>query len=146
MTRLADLLGDDEELVDELVGRLRVGVQSHSAVAGTSHTVTQVYSSAVSVSYSNATGNVWEPMARLILRGTYEATLLVAMLEVLESASTPTVFWTKVGRGVFRNPDKWIIDAMDYALRQQPGDLDVRVVHFDEVEPGYHRMTANQGH
>ena len=51
------------------------------------HRVCQVYSSAVPVTYvRNTTSKEWEPFARAILSGTYEATLLVAAIKSVEEA------------------------------------------------------------
>jgi hypothetical protein len=48
--------------------------------------VTQVYGSAVPIAYSLASTPAWEPLAKIVLKSCYEATLLVAVRNVARSA------------------------------------------------------------
>ncbi len=65
--------------LDELRGTLRIGVHRHTQVTidRCQHTVTQVYASAIPVSYHRFESPDFEPLARLVLEAAYEATLLV---------------------------------------------------------------------
>lgn len=119
------------------------------------HVVSQSYNSAVSLHASSA---AWSPearsgveaMARLVLRGTYEATLLAGVQHTLRSlerrssasasVTLPPIFLTKVGGGVFHNDAAWIAAAMEAAVCRVKAlgvPLDVRLVHYRAVEPFY---------
>ena len=119
----------DEAERDRLRGLLRIGVQHDVEVLGRGHVVTQVYGSAMPVAYGAPPTAAWEPLARLVLEASYEATLLVAR----ESQLSP-VFLTFLGGGVFGNPDGWIAEAMVRAVRRVPG-LDVRLVSYGRPSP-----------
>lgn len=112
-----------------LRGYLRVGVQHDVEVLGTDHTVTQVYGSAMPVSYGRPPAPLWEPMARLVLEASYEATLLIA-----RQLGIRTVYLTLLGGGVFGNDDSWIGDAIVRALGFARG-LDVRIVSYGAPKP-----------
>jgi hypothetical protein len=92
--------------------------------------VTQVYCSALSCRYSGVPNNYWEQLARIVLEGMYEGTLLVGMIEMIsylleckekgiDLETIPRgnsfhnhVFLTFLGGGVFGNDMKWIADAI----------------------------------
>lgn len=142
------LLQDNTLSEEALISLLRIGVQEHAAVTddpGLRQTVTQTYNSAVSIGYSRLRGALWEPLARLVLRATYEATLLVGVLATVEAAAAgnpqpPPILLTKVGGGVFANKDAWIVDAMKRAIHRVAAygvDLDVKIVHFGQVDEEY---------
>lgn len=126
---------------------------SASGASSSVFRVTQTYNSALSVGYSRVQGgDIWGPMARLVLRATYEATLLAGAINTMRHAKArppgtligrlPPVLLTKVGGGVFGNDAFWIRDAIregaDRVGRLCPGlPLDVRIVHYGGVEDGY---------
>ncbi len=121
---------------DALRALLRVGVQRDVEVLGGApaasaepHLVTQVYGAALPVAYGAPPAERWEPLARLVLEASYEATLLVARRLGIE-----TVFLTLLGGGVFGNDEAWIADAMTRALRRV-GGLDVRIVSYGAPKP-----------
>lgn len=119
----------DASGMDDLRGRLRIGVQHDVQVVGTDHTVTQVYGAALPVAYGSPPAALWEPFARLVLEAAYEATLRVARLH----HHTPA-FLTLLGGGVFGNEPAWIADAIVRAL-DRVGDLDVRIVSYGHASP-----------
>eukprot|EP01013_Petalomonas_cantuscygni_P025426 TRINITY_DN4737_c0_g1_i1.p1 TRINITY_DN4737_c0_g1~~TRINITY_DN4737_c0_g1_i1.p1 ORF type:complete len:447 (+),score=87.40 TRINITY_DN4737_c0_g1_i1:60-1400(+) len=139
-----------EDGMSELCGKLAVGVQWDTAVADRDgvplgHSVTQVYSSAVAVGYSCFSHDTkWAAVAQPVLNGTYEATLLVGLLQNfrrLKAGKPPLpIFLTKVGGGVFANPPEWIMGAIHYA-RTQVGKFELpmvaAIVHFREIERNY---------
>jgi len=113
--------------------------------------VTQVYSSALSCSYSGVNNEHWAPLAELVLNATYEATVLIALLHAYKcqqkkrqlqtdgselpgcSPYSNDVFLTFIGGGVFGNEKHWIASAIGRALAvasqslqllQQPHDQD----------------------
>ena len=140
-----------------LIPLLRIGVQENSTVTDDpdlSLTVTQTYNSAISIGYSMLPYVVWEPLARLVLKATYEATLLVGILSTLNDEAViengkPLILLTKVGGGVFRNNDSWIVDAIQWAIERAGMygvDMDVQIVHFGSVDNKYRVLerTSNE--
>lgn len=122
---------------DELLGRLEIGMQWDTEVTlgGGGHLVTQAYCSALPVAYASHPTTRWEPFARLVLDGAYEATLAAA---VLNSARTGNnrVYLTLLGGGVFGNRPQWIIDALSRAIAAFGDcDLDVAAVSHHERNP-----------
>ena len=94
--------------------------------------MSQVFCSALPVSYSRIPPQRWEPFARLVLEGAYEATLWAAALNV-QRAATNVVFLTQVGGGAFGNEMPWIRDAIVRALlrvKRAGINLDVRLVSY----------------
>jgi len=122
------------EEMRRLEGLLRIGVHHDVQVLGTSHTVTQVYASALPVAYSHVEAALWEPFARLVLRAAYEATLRAARLD-----GRSHVHLTLLGGGVFGNPMPWIADAVVAAVKAVPG-LDVTLVSYGRSQPGVRHM------
>mmetsp|Transcript_98038 Transcript_98038/g.260479 ORF Transcript_98038/g.260479 Transcript_98038/m.260479 type:complete len:177 (-) Transcript_98038:276-806(-) len=112
-----------------LRGELRVGVHEDvqvtstdwgdSPVADEGQTVTQVLGSACSVSYSGNAPELWEPLARLVLSASYEATLWAALQTAVRhggAGGSRRVFLTCLGGGVFGNEATWIRGAIHEAL------------------------------
>lgn len=97
--------------------------------------VTQAFCSAVSCGYSNAPAERWEPLARLILDASYEATLWAAALEAAEGRGSGQVLLTFLGGGVFGNRQEWIESAISRACAQL-ADVGLRVVvcHHGRVD------------
>lgn len=134
---------------DLLRSSLRIGVQEDATVTDDpsfARAVTQTYNAAISVGYSRLPPGEWRPVARAVLDGTYEATLLVGALAALRAAAageeSPPVFLTKVGGGVFGNEPEWIRGAIDRAVERvkklQLGvELAVYIVHYQAVDPMY---------
>ena len=124
-------------------------VCDEASCAASAPLVTQTYNSALSVGYSRVGDRAWEPLARLVLNGTYEATLLVGVLQTLRNIRVAggkpgpilvPILLTKVGGGVFGNRAEWIVDAIRSGVRSVSSlgvPLDVRVVHFREIEQDY---------
>ncbi len=103
------------------------GASWYAATSG--NVVTQVYVSAVSVSYSGLAASLWEPFARFVLEAAYEATLHVALRHA--TRGRVKVFLTSVGGGVFGNDVRWIADAIRAALVKFRGaPLDVVLVEL----------------
>jgi hypothetical protein len=126
---------------NELLGHLRIGLQSDTEVTfGTTvetpgHLGSQAYCSAVPVGYSDQPASRWEPLARLVLDATYEATLAAATINA-ESTGNRSVFLTLVGGGVFGNRTEWIVDAIQRAVTRHAGvDLDVVIVSYGSSKP-----------
>ena len=145
------------------IARLRVGVQYDADVTGNvllgggglgasdlppvplepaqRRLATQVWCSAVAVGYSRAPIRLWKPLATAVLEGTYEATLLVGVINDCRrrerrrqqhhlaagrdakrdaasatASPSPSVLLTLVGGGVFGNQPPWIAGAIRHAV------------------------------
>jgi len=131
LAEITERIGElDADGRHELQGRLRVGVQWDTAVATAAdgHCVTQWFGSALPVAYSMHDPAQWEPFARLVLEASYEATLLVGLMNA-EATGNRRVNLTMLGGGAFGNAPAWIVDAIDRSLRIFDGaDLDVVMV------------------
>ncbi|MBC7735757.1 MAG: hypothetical protein H7245_00675 [Candidatus Saccharibacteria bacterium] len=120
-----------------LKGLVRVGVQHDTQVTlgQANHLVTQVYASAMPISYANDSDDDWEPLARLVLEAAYEATFAVAMQSAAQTGVN-RLFLTRLGGGAFGNPSAWINDAIARAVtRFAACDLDVVLVSFGRPSP-----------
>lgn len=132
------VLGDaSEELRDELRGRLAIGLHRNVQVTDVDgddrRLVSQAFCSALPLGYSRVPRREWEPLARLILEATYEATLLAAA-EQAGSGGSNIVLLTRVGGGVFNNDPSWINDAIERALGiVADAGLDIRMVCHSAV-------------
>ncbi|KAF4667033.1 hypothetical protein FOZ61_008883 [Perkinsus olseni] len=117
--------------MDSLRGQLAVGVQwdtEVSSVDSGEQRVCQVYCAAVPVAYApGTTTDQWEPLARLVLRGCYESTLLVAALKAVERGAREKVYLTLVGGGVFGNDEQWIVDAIKDSITSLESKFDRRL-------------------
>jgi hypothetical protein len=126
------LVGADEAHREMLRGLLRIGIQWQTQVTlgDAQHTVTQAYCSALPVSYSTLSADLWSGFAVLVLEAAYEATLGAAVLNCLQSGSR-RLFLTLLGGGAFGNRTEWIISAIDRALRRYASfELHVSVVSY----------------
>lgn len=141
---------------------LRVGVHQDTQVTSThwgrnqirdpNQTITEVFCSACSVSYSGNHCDYWEALASLILEATYEATLWAAALHAMAHPDEPNsrvVFLTAVGGGVFGNKMSWVANAIEaaYATVTTAGvALDVRVVsYYPPAEPELQELMERVG-
>lgn len=127
----------DESSRDALAGLVRIGIQADAQVTlpGCRHQVSQVYCSALPVAYSPYPAESWEEFAQLILDAAYEATLYVAMQNLLENGQD-RVYLTLLGGGVFGNEREWIMAALRRALlRFATLELDVVIVSHGRSNP-----------
>ena len=91
--------------------------------------------------------SLWEPLARRVLDGAYEATIAVAALEALKGPPGTRVkcYLTKVGGGVFRNNDSWIVEAIQRALDiHKHAPVDVKLVHFGSLQKIYGSIATKE--
>lgn len=133
LDRLNDVIaGMSQEEVDRLRGCLRIGVHADTEVTlqNGGHCVTQIYCSAMPVSYGFDKAKLWQKIASLVLEAAYEATLLAAFRNSLKTGNK-RVFLTLLGGGAFGNQPIWIIDAILRALRlMKHKNLDVFLVSY----------------
>ncbi len=119
--------------IEDLQKKLRVGIQKDTEVtiSASKQVVSQVYCSALPISYSSLPKNLWENFARLILDATYEATFYAA-LENYEETENEKLYLTLVGGGVFGNKLTWILDAIEKSiLKFKNTPLDVKIVSYN---------------
>ncbi|TAH48212.1 MAG: hypothetical protein EYC68_21990 [Chloroflexota bacterium] len=127
----------DADTLDELRKLLRIGLQWHTQVTlnECTHTVSQAYCSALPVAYSQEPTQLWQPFAQLVLDAAYEATLCAAILN-LEQTRNNRVFLTLLGGGAFGNEIKWILQALERALKiYAEWNLDVAIVSYGSSKP-----------
>jgi hypothetical protein len=113
---------------DELRKLIRVGIQRDTQVTlkGATHTVSQVYCSALPVAYSEHPSGLWEDFARLVLEAAYEATICAAILNACRTGNK-NLYLTLLGGGAFGNKNHWITDAILRALELYR-DWDIRAI------------------
>lgn len=143
----AHLAQQSPEQIDALRDLLRVGVHADVQVtlpgAPAGQRVTQVFCSALPVSYTSIPQAAWTRFATLVLEGAYEATLWAAALDAAERGSR-VVFLTFLGGGAFGNAPAWIHGAMRRAVQQLRGvDLDVRLVSRGEASAEVRRLVES---
>ncbi|MCE2712260.1 MAG: hypothetical protein LW688_06940 [Cryomorphaceae bacterium] len=117
---------------DELFSKLRVGIQKNTQVTLNKELqlVTQIFCSAVPISYSRCSHDLWEVLAKGILKATYESTFLAALQNCSQGKSNK-LFLTYVGAGAFGNPIEWVIDAMEHSIaKYKDYPLDVFIVSY----------------
>jgi hypothetical protein len=120
---------------NRLLDSLRVGVQWGTQVTkprGAEHCVSQVYCSALPVSYCHHPSEDFRLFASLVLEGAYRATFAAAVLNAHDPTSgSKTVYLTLLGGGAFGNDLTWIMEAIHKALlHYQVWDLDVVIVAY----------------
>ena len=128
-----------QDQVDDLRGRLRIGLHSDVAVtdaeADPLPLVSQAFCSALPVAYGSVPSARWKPFALLVLEAAYEATMLAAILNKKRGA-TNIVFLTLLGGGAFGNDTAWIRAALRRAFKMMSGfALDVRIVSYGDPPP-----------
>lgn len=105
----------DEPARDALRGLLRVGYHADVEITETGAAqktiVSQIYCSALPVSYSGIAAVNWSSFASLILEAAYEATFHCAILNAANGGSNRLLL-TRLGGGAFGNRDEWIDTAI----------------------------------
>jgi hypothetical protein len=133
----------DARGTDALRDRLRVGIHSGVQVTDSADgepVVSQVFCSALPVTYTNIPAGRWKSFAALILEGAYEATVWAAVINAHRFSSN-ILFLTQVGGGAFGNDSRWIYDAIRRALKKVARvGLDVRLVSYGQPDPRLERL------
>eukprot|EP00475_Leptophrys_vorax_P000796 TRINITY_DN10436_c0_g1_i2.p1 TRINITY_DN10436_c0_g1~~TRINITY_DN10436_c0_g1_i2.p1 ORF type:complete len:478 (+),score=100.50 TRINITY_DN10436_c0_g1_i2:131-1564(+) len=139
---------EEPGLEDSVKEKLKVGVQLDSQVTSSNwgrtqlrnddHLITQVFCSAISISYSRCSQRSWERFARIILDATYEATFLAALQNAIfhefQHASN-VLYLTLIGGGVFGNEINWIAHSIrNCCLKFKDTNLDVRIVSYGQPD------------
>lgn len=126
-----------EKEYEYLKGKLRIGVQwdSEVTISKDRNRITQVYCSALPISYSDIEIELWKDFAKLILEATYEATFYVA-LKNYEITGSNKVFLTLIGGGAFGNEEEWIFNAITKSIKKfSKTPLDIRLVSYGASNP-----------
>jgi hypothetical protein len=134
-----------ESELDGLRELLRIGIQWSTQVTlnDCKHTVSQAYCSALPVSYSRHSSNLWTEFARLVLEASYEATICTAILNSIRNGNN-RLFLTLLGGGAFGNETDWIIGGIQRALNlYKYADLDVAIVSYGSSKQ-YVQQLVNQ--
>jgi hypothetical protein len=134
-----------ESELDGLRELLRIGIQWSTQVTlnDCKHTVSQAYCSALPVSYSRHSSNLWTEFARLVLEASYEATICTAILNSIRNGNN-RLFLTLLGGGAFGNETDWIIGAIERALNlYKYADLDIAIVSYGSSKQ-YVQQLVNQ--
>lgn len=133
---------------EALLAKLRIGVHSRVGIPWETRfrraspdrqqTLSQTFNSAISCSYSAGSSEAWEPMARIVLDASYEATLWAAAIEAARGDGNGVVLLTSLGGGVFGNKRAWISGAIAracYCLQH----LGLRVIlcHYRNIDPDF---------
>lgn len=122
---------------EELKDLLKVGIHFDAQVtlAPASHSVSQIYCSALPVGYSNISPDKWEVFARLILEATYEATFYAGLIN-FERTGNNKIFLTLVGGGVFGNSYDLIFDAIRRSMLKFSNlPLDIKILSYGSSDP-----------
>lgn len=135
---------------DKVRQRLRVGIHEdvqvtsqvwgRRRVADREHTITQVFGSACSVSYSRGSSSYyWSAFAKLVLEASYEAALWASLEAAIRhhgKHGSKKLFLTCLGGGVFGNSMDWISGAMNAAFAKfKDCDLEVIIVSYARPPP-----------
>ena len=138
-------VGDRDRFRSQLAVGLHENVQITDVDTANPHCVTQVFCSALPVSYTKLPAAQWDPFARLVLESAYESTLLAAALKNA-AGSSKRVFLTSLGGGAFGNDPRWIDDAMERALDKAASwGLDVSIVSHGPIRPSHQAIATRLG-
>jgi len=102
--------------------------------------VDQIFCSALPVAYNEEPNDPrYQPLAELILRAAYEATLSMAYLK------NKKVYLTLLGGGAFGNKEEWIINALEEALRAfHHQDLKISIVSHKTSNPAIQNLIQRE--
>ena len=131
------LMGLDDASLDRFRESLQIGLQWDTQITleGASHTVSQAYCSALPVTYTSHSKELWEPFARLVLEASYEATFCAAILNASRTGNR-SLYLTLVGGGAFGNDMDWITSAIGRSLqRYSDSGLEVMVCSYVRSQP-----------
>ncbi len=121
------IMGNEDRIKDSL----SVGIQWNTEVINAGHNVSQIYCSAIPVSYNEKTPvHEIELFAKLILEAAYEATFIAAIL----NEESNDLYLTYLGGGAFGNKKEWILSAIEKNLEKYKNyDLNVRIINYSMI-------------
>lgn len=127
---------------DEIRQALQVGIQWDTQVTleQASHSVTQVYCSAMPVAYTSHPMEIWAPIASLVLEAAYEATICTAIAN-RQGKGNNRLFLTLLGGGAFGNDPDWIMGGIRRSLElYSDSGLEVAIVSFGASNRSVRRL------
>jgi len=133
----------DKTELDELRGLLRIGIHSGTQVTmgDSSHVVSQAYCSAMPVSYSPHSSELWAAFAKIVLEAAYEATICAA-IENAQRTGNNDLYLTLLGGGAFGNALNWITDSIRRAVCQYNDcGLSIAIVSYGTSKPAIEQLT-----
>jgi hypothetical protein len=145
------LRSSDEAELDALRGLLRVGWHqavevSDRPVEQSPHRVSQVFCSALPVSYCQLPKESWQRFACLVLDAAYEATFFCALRNA-QHLGHRALYLTCLGGGAFGNEDAWIHAAIARAVGLfSSAPLDVKIVSYGQVPASLECLVQQLGH
>lgn len=141
LKRFNNLVNEGKFNRDELISIMKIGLHKNIEVISTFEDqkviqiVNQAFCSGISISYSFASQYDWEYIAKIVLDGAYEATLLATVLQSFSENGSNTVVLTFIGGGVFGNDMAWIIDAIARASAiVSIYDLNVEIAFYKRID------------
>lgn len=148
---LGRLVEEKKVDVEDMRGRVKVGILWDTEVRGCSHRVCQVRCSAIPVSLAKPTkASHWAPFACEMLDASYRATLAAAALLARARGERVKVFLTALGCGIMGNRTRWITRGLNHALEAfVNAPLDVALVHVGQPQAPFlelqehHRLPAD---
>jgi hypothetical protein len=112
-----------------LIDNLQVGIQWNTEVISTKKLISQIFCSAVPISYNEVDQFHLEEFAKLILEAAYEATFLTAILN-----KSNVVYLTLLGGGAFGNEQEWIFEAIaKNIIKYKNCYLDIRFINRSSI-------------
>lgn len=135
----------DASFREKVSDSIRVGVHwSTQVLLRDEQRVTQVFTSALPISYTQTKSRDWELFARTVLYSAFYSTLAVGAILSRRRQSRVTVYLTCIGGGVFGNDHRWIADAISKAVGDHIFEaLDVKLVHYYSM-PGNFYTKVNE--
>eukprot|EP00933_Yihiella_yeosuensis_P053650 TRINITY_DN51916_c0_g1_i1.p1 TRINITY_DN51916_c0_g1~~TRINITY_DN51916_c0_g1_i1.p1 ORF type:complete len:521 (-),score=98.42 TRINITY_DN51916_c0_g1_i1:65-1627(-) len=149
VAELSKRVEQDPILCDDVSAAVNVGVHWDTQVVDreghTQHNVCQVFCSAAPVGYAKIVKVFeWEPFAKSLLAGAYDATLSAAALLAAKRKDRVKVYLTLVGGGSLGNRQSWLCKSIERVLKAHEMEpLDVFLVHparaqkYDHLEEGW---------
>ena len=117
---------------EEIKNSLKVGIMwgSEVTISEIKYKVSQIYCSALPISYNYYNKDELEKFAKIILEAAYEATICAGILNYLKTGNN-RLYLTLLGGGAFGNRIEWIIEAIEKTLKKYSNSgLDIKVVSF----------------
>ncbi len=146
LLKINEILGSMSiEEKETLKSKLELGIQWNTEVtiANPEQIVSQIYCSALPVSYTRIESFYWQSFASLILEASYEATFRAGILNAKRFGSNK-LFLTLVGGGAFGNEMFWIMDALKTNLEKfKNSGLDVNIVSYGQPDANVQELIDN---
>jgi len=117
---------------EEIKNSLKVGIMwgSEVTISEIKYKVSQIYCSALPISYNYYNKDELEKFAKIILEAAYEATICAGILNYLKTGNN-RLYLTLLGGGAFGNRIEWIIEAIEKTLKKYSNSgLDIKIVSF----------------